>query len=120
ISDASHISEYGGSRGDVVIGSDVWLCSNCTILSGVTIGTGAVVAAGAVVARDVAPYSIVAGNPAKVISWRFDEKTREELLATEWWLWPREEIIKAVELLCSKDIQGFIEYAGSYKKGLVL
>ncbi|SIQ83441.1 CatB-related O-acetyltransferase [Pseudomonas flexibilis] len=114
--EAAHIKDYGGSRGDVVIGHDVWLCSNCTILSGVNIGTGAVVAAEAVVTRNVEPYSIVAGNPAKVIGWRFDEETRKELLASEWWSWPYEEILRAVELLCDKDIGAFLKYARTLRK----
>lgn len=59
-----------------MIGSDVWLCSNCTILSGVSVGHSAVVASSAVVTRDIAPYSVVAGNPALHVRWRFDEVTR--------------------------------------------
>ncbi|ARU86839.1 CatB-related O-acetyltransferase [Pseudomonas sp. M30-35] len=111
LKEASHIKGYDGSRGDVIIGSDVWLCTNSTILSGVTIGHGAVVAAGSLVNRDVAPYSIVAGNPARVIGWRFDEPTREALVATNWWHWPKEEVASVVEQLCSDDIVGFLEYA---------
>jgi chloramphenicol O-acetyltransferase type B len=57
----------GGSRGDVIIGSDVWLCANCSMLPGVSIGHGAVVASGAVVSRDVPPNAVMAGNPAKLI-----------------------------------------------------
>ncbi|WP_010487430.1 CatB-related O-acetyltransferase [Pseudomonas sp. S9] len=111
LKEASHIKGYGGSRGDVIIGNDVWLCTNSTILSGVTVGHGAVVAAESLVNRDVAPYSIVAGNPARVIGWRFDEPTREALLATGWWDWPKEEIASVVERLCSEDIDGFLDYA---------
>lgn len=112
---ARHIKDYEESRGDVLIGSDVWLCANSTILSGVTIGHGAVVAAGALVCKDVAPFSIVAGNPARVIGWRFDEQTREALLASEWWNWPQEEVASVVERLCSEDATGFLEYARSRK-----
>ncbi|MFI8606968.1 CatB-related O-acetyltransferase [Ectopseudomonas chengduensis] len=111
--EAAHITEYGGTRGDVIIGSDVWLCANCTILSGVTVGHGAVVASGAVVSRDVPPYSVVAGNPARHVRWRFDEKTRNELLDSAWWNWPEAEIRQTVEKLCSSDIQGFLAYARS-------
>lgn len=111
--EAAHITGYGGTRGDVIIGSDVWLCANCTILSGVTVGHGAVVANGAVVSRDVPPYSVVAGNPARHVRWRFDEKTRNELLDSAWWDWPEAEIRQAVEKLCSSDIQGFLAYARS-------
>ncbi len=108
---ARHIAEFGVSRGDVVIGSDVWLCANCMILSGVTIGHGAVVAAGAVVTRDVEPYSVVAGNPAKHVRWRFDEATRRALLDAAWWDWPVAELRGIMELLCSDQIQRLLDYA---------
>ncbi len=108
---ASHIKDYVTTRGDVTIGSDVWLCQNATILSGVTIGHGAVVANGALVNKDVAPYEIVGGNPAKHIRWRFDEPTREALLASAWWDWPDDEVLSVVELLCSDNITQFLEYA---------
>jgi len=78
-------ADYQSSRGDVTIGSDVWLGSGCLILSGVTIGHGAVVAARAVVARDVPPYAVVAGNPARVVRHRFDPDTVADLLDTAWW-----------------------------------
>lgn len=111
VPEASHIKDFGGTRGDVVIGSDVWLCTDCTILSGVTVGHGAVVACGAVVTRDVAPYSVVAGNPAKHIRWRFDEPVRQALLASAWWDWPEDEIRQSVALLCSSDVERFLEFA---------
>lgn len=113
--EASHIKNYGGSRGDVVIGSDVWLCANSTILSGVTIGHGAVVANGALVSRDVEPYSIVAGNPAQRVRWRFDEVTRPALLNSVWWEWSENEIRQNVDKLCSDNIAEFIAYANSRK-----
>lgn len=109
--EAAHIEAFGGTRGDVEIGSDVWLCSNCTILSGVTVGHGAVVASGAVVARDVPAYAVVAGNPARHVRWRFDEEVRTELLKAAWWDWPEEEIRQVVEKLCSDDIAAFLAYA---------
>ena len=111
--EASHIKNPCGSRGDVVIGSDVWLCSNCTILSGVTIGHGAVIASGAVISRDVEPYAIMAGNPARKVRWRFDEPTRLALLESSWWEWPEEEIRQIVDKLCSDNIAEFIDYAAS-------
>lgn len=113
--EASHIENSRGSRGDVVIGSDVWLCANCTILSGVTIGHGAVIASGAVVSRDVEPYAIMAGNPARNVRWRFDEPTRAALLESAWWEWPEQEIRQIVDKLCSDNIADFIEYARSRK-----
>ena len=69
----------------VRIGHDVWIGRSAIVLAGVEIGHGAVVGAGAVVTRDVAPYAIVAGNPARLIRFRFDETTRMRLLASRWW-----------------------------------
>lgn len=111
IEEAANIQGYGGTRGDVMIGNDVWLAFGCTILSGVTIGDGAVVAARSVVTRCVAPYQIVAGNPAKPIGWRFDEETRSALLTSRWWSWPEEEIRTVSGLLCSDRIDEFLKYA---------
>ena len=76
-------SREGGiavAKGDIVIGDDVWIGENAIICSGVTIGQGAIVAAGAVVTKDVEPYAIVGGNPAKVIKYRFDENICKKLL----------------------------------------
>lgn len=109
--EASHISDFGGTRGDVVIGNDVWLGTGCMILSGVTIGDGAVVAAKAVVTRDVPPYSVAAGNPARIVRWRFDEPTRAALLKSARWEWPETEIRNVVSLLCSSDATAFLTYA---------
>jgi len=103
------------SRGDVAIGNDVWLCSNTIVLSGVTIGDGAIVSAGSVVTRDVEPYSIVAGNPAQHVRWRFDETTRAALLETAWWAWPVEEVARIAPILCSGNIDALLEYAGQRK-----
>lgn len=111
LAEAAHIKDYNGTRGDVVIGNDVWLCSNSSILSGVTVGHGAIVAAGALVTRDVLPYAIVGGNPAKVINWRFPEEVRAELLQAAWWDWPQAELRQVMEKLCSDDIQAFLDYA---------
>lgn len=109
--EARHIPNYARSRGDVVIGNDVWLCTDCTILSGVTIGHGAVIGSGAVVRRDVEPYAIMVGNPAQVAGWRFDEAQRQALLETAWWEWPDDEIRSIVDKLCSEDIDAFLTYA---------
>ncbi len=105
------------TKGDVNIGSDVWICENAIILSGVSISHGAVVANGAIVAKDVAPYSIVAGNPAKHIRWRFDQATRDALVKTTWWDWPQDEISSVVHLICSDHIAEFLNYANSRNNG---
>lgn len=113
--EAGHIQDFGGTRGDVVIGNDVWLCTDATILSGVTVGHGAVVACGAVVTRDIPPYAIAAGNPAKVVRWRFDEATRHALLDIAWWDWPEQEVRQVAEVLCSTDTNVLIRYAADRK-----
>ena len=76
------------SRGDTVIGHDVWLGYSALVLPGLTIGHGAIVAAASVVARDVPPYAIVAGNPARVVRSRFSEEDVGRLLRAAWWNWP--------------------------------
>ncbi len=98
---------------DIRVGSDCWTGYGSWILAGVTIGDGAVVATGAVVTKDVPPYAIVGGVPARVIKYRHTEEQREELLKIRWWDWPEEEVIAAAPLLSSPDIDGFIEYARS-------
>jgi virginiamycin A acetyltransferase len=81
-------------RGDTVVGNDVWLGYSALVLPGVTIGHGAAVAAASVVARDVPPYRVVAGNPARVVRLRFSEADVERLLRAAWWNWPIELVTK--------------------------
>jgi chloramphenicol O-acetyltransferase type B len=82
----------GWGRGNVVIGNDVWIAADASIMSGVNIGDGAVVAARSVVTKNVRPYSIVAGNPAREKVRRFDDNAVDQLLAMRWWEWPEHEI----------------------------
>lgn len=96
------------SRGPVRIGSDVWIAYQAIVMSGVSIGHGAVVAARAVVSRDVEPYSIVGGNPARHIRYRFDEPTREALLRIAWWDWPQDKLARFGHEINSPDVAGFI------------
>lgn len=96
------------TRGDVVIGSDVWVGSGATILSGVTIGDGAVVAARAVVTRDVAPYAIVGGNPAREIGRRFGEAVVAGLMETRWWDMPVETVRGLIPLLQDTDMEALV------------
>lgn len=98
--DSSGITNYSVSKGDVIIGNDVALGQDTLILSGVKIGDGAVVGARAVVTKDIEPYAIVAGNPAKEIRKRFDQKTIDKLLKLKWWDWPEEKIRKNIYDLC--------------------
>lgn len=97
--------------GDTVIGNDVWLTQRTFVRSGVHIGDGAVVASGAVVTKDVPPYAIVGGNPARVIRYRHTEEQRAALLDIRWWDWPDDQVRAAVPLLAGKDIDAFIAYA---------
>jgi acetyltransferase-like isoleucine patch superfamily enzyme len=95
------------SRGPVVIGCDVWMGFDALVLSGVTIGHGAAVAARAVVTKNVAPYEIVGGVPARHIGWRFDQPLRDALLRIAWWEWPVEDVIAHQAQLQSPDVAGF-------------
>ena len=97
------------SKGPVVIGSDVLITFEAVIMSGVTIGHGAIVAPRAVVVRDVEPYEIVAGNPARHVKWRFDEPTRAALLRIAWWDWPEDKVRRLRHEIDSPDVQGFVE-----------
>jgi acetyltransferase-like isoleucine patch superfamily enzyme len=105
---APRTDEYHDSRGDVIIGHDVWFGSGAFILSGVTIGHGAVVAARAVVTKDVPPYAIVGGNPASVLRFRFDEATVAGLLDVAWWDLPPPEVARLISLLQSDRIDELI------------
>ena len=92
------------SNGDVTIGNDVWLGFNATIMSGVTSGDGAVIAANALVTKDVPPYAIVGGNPAKIIKYRFTEEQIERLSKIKWWDWKEEVVTKNTRLLFNSDL----------------
>lgn len=110
IDEARDIPGSYSTKGDVVIGSDCWICAEAMILSGVTIGHGAVVAAGEVVIRDVEPYAMVGGNPCRFIRWRFEEPVRQALLESAWWEWPMEEVKAVSPLLCNDNIDAFLDY----------
>lgn len=103
--------DFSTSRGPVRIGHDVWVGYEALILSGVTIGNGAVIGARAVVTRDVPPYGIVAGNPARLVRRRFDDATVARLEATRWWDWPEERIRAHMHLLSHGAIEEFLAFA---------
>ena len=101
----------GYSNGDVRIGHDVWIGQDVTIMSGVTIGNGAVIAACSVIVKDVEPYAIVGGNPAKFIKLRFTPKQIDQLNNIAWWHWPLDKIEQYAMLLLQDDIDLFIDEA---------
>lgn len=105
---AKHISSRPNTKGDVTIGNDVWIGTEATIMSGVTIGDGAVVGARALVASDVDPYTIVAGNPARLIRKRCSDHWIERLLRLRWWEWSDEDITRMIPWLLSADVEAFV------------
>jgi acetyltransferase-like isoleucine patch superfamily enzyme len=106
--EAASIEGHPASKGDVRIGNDVWIGMRAFIMSGVTIGDGAVIAARALVSRDVPPYAIVAGNPARVVRMRFPDDVIQQLLRLRWWDWDPERVRRYVPLLMQPDISKFL------------
>ena len=111
-----HIFKFNGhghpsTKGDVIIGNDVWIANNVTIMSGVTIGDGVVIANNSHVVKNVEPYSLVGGNPAKLIKYRFTKEQIENLLEIKWWDWDDDKINKYTPLLCNNNIDDFIKLA---------
>ena len=99
------VTEAWDRRGDIVIGNDVWIGYEAVILSGVTIGHGAVIAARSVVTRDVPPYAIVGGVPARLIRRRFEPETIDALLELRWWDWPPEKLANHLRAIQDGDLE---------------
>ncbi|MBS6643831.1 MAG: CatB-related O-acetyltransferase [Clostridiaceae bacterium] len=99
-----HVTKAWDNKGDIVIGNDVWIGYEAVIMSGVRIGDGAVIGTRAVVTKDVQPYTIVGGVPAKPIKKRYDDETIRKLLLLKWWDWPREKVRENLPLLMSGRI----------------
>ncbi len=91
------------TKGDTTVGNDVWIGHKATIMAGVTIGDGAIIAAHSLVTKEVAPYSIVGGNPAREIRKRFTEDQIKKLLEIQWWNWNIEKITNNVHNLTSNN-----------------
>ena len=104
--DPKDICRAWDNKGDIVIGSDVWIGYEAVILSGVTIGDGAIIGTRAVVTKDVPPYTIVGGVPARPIRKRFDEKTIEKLEALRWWDWDEEKLRRSLPAIQAGELAG--------------
>lgn len=97
--DKADVTDAWDNRGDIVVGNDVWIGYETVVLSGVTIGDGAIIGTRAVVTKDVPPYTIIGGVPARPIRKRFDDRTIAALLALRWWDWPRERIARNISAI---------------------
>lgn len=92
-------------KGDIVIGNDVWIGRESVIMPGVKIGDGAIIGAYSVVAKDIPPYTVAGGNPAKVIKKRFDDELTDILLKLKWWDFEAEKLVDFLPLLCDSDLE---------------
>lgn len=108
------VGTHAEAKGPIIIGNDVWFGADAKVMSGVTIGDGAIIGAGAVVAKNIPPYAIVAGNPAKIISFRFDDETIKRLLDIKWWNWDYSMLDKAVPYIQSGNMEGLFSLYGCY------
>lgn len=102
--DVEHLTDAWDNKGDIIVGNDVWIGYEAVILAGVTIGDGAIIGARAVVTKDVPPYTIVGGVPARPIRKRFSDDVIARLEALRWWDWPEERIAANLEAIQSGDI----------------
>lgn len=98
------------TKGDTIIKSDAWIGMNALIMPGITIGEGAIIAAGAVVTKDVSPYTIVGGNPAKKIKQRFSDETIIKLLEMRWFDWTDDQVREAESFLMSSSVDDLYNY----------
>ena len=108
---------HPATKGDIMVGHDVWIGRGATILSGVKVGNGAVVAAASVVTNDVRPYAVVAGNPAREVKRRFTDDQVEALQRIAWWDWPLEQVLERVSELNGGGVEAFIARYSSAPAG---
>ncbi len=104
-------AEAWDNKGDIVIGNDVWIGYDAVILAGVTVGDGAVIGARAMVTKDVPPYTIVGGVPARPIRKRFPDETVKVLLRLRWWDWPLEQIAEGMQYIQHGDLEALTDLA---------
>ncbi len=104
-------AEAWDNKGDIVIGNDVWIGYDAVILAGVTVGDGAVIGARAMVTKDVPPYTIVGGVPARPIRKRFPDETVKTLLRLRWWDWPLEQIAEGMQYIQHGDLEALTDLA---------
>ena len=108
----SDVATAWDNKGDIVIGNDVWIGYEAVIMAGVHIGNGAIIAARAVVTKDVPPYTIVGGVPARPIRKRFDEEVIQELETLQWWNWSAEKIRRCLAYIGNGDVNGLLQMQG--------
>lgn len=106
--DVSHVTDAWDNKGDIVIGNDVWIGYEAVIMSGVKIGDGAIIGTRAVVTKDVPPYTVVGGMPAKVIKKRFDDDTIDKLMKIQWWNWTEEKIQANIPYIKSGEVDKLV------------
>ncbi len=106
--DVEDITSAWDRKGDIIIGNDVWIGYEAVIMSGVTIGDGAIIGARSVVTKDIPPYTIVGGVPARQIRRRFSEETIAALLELKWWNWPTEKIARKIEAIKNGDMKALV------------
>lgn len=112
VDDIKALFDIPGHKGDTIIGNDVWIGTEALIMPGVTIGDGAIVGARSVVVKDIPPYTIAGGNPAKPLRKRFDEETIEALQTIKWWDWTVEKIEANIDAITGADIRILSHIAG--------
>jgi acetyltransferase-like isoleucine patch superfamily enzyme len=103
-----HLTGHPVWKGDIFIGNDVWIGENCMLMSGITIGDGAVIGARSIVTKNIPPYTIAVGSPARVTKKRFTDDQIEKLLKIKWWDWDEQKIVDNAHLLMNTDIDNFI------------
>lgn len=108
----SDVATAWDNKGDIVIGNDVWIGYEAVIMAGVHIGNGAIIAARAVVTKDVPPYTIVGGVPARPIRKRFPDDVIQKLEKLEWWNWPAEKIRRCLAYIRNGDVNGLLQMQG--------